>query len=118
MIMLIAALVLATLAIEGSMIGGDGMLTYRQRRDFCRLTGEYNVGFTGKGDELAQLCSPEDVGATWDTVDEFVKVWGDFSDAVYNFYIWENVRRPGPGTYGTLFVMDFGDVRGVYFDQL
>jgi len=91
------------------------MLNDEQRTKFMLATAEYNTGWNGDVDESAALCSADQVTPTRDTVEQFVAEWGQPSETEDDMRIWENVQRRNGETRGTLFVMDFGEVRGVYF---
>lgn len=91
------------------------MLNTEQRKQFAHLTAEYNTGWNGDADDSAALCEPERVVETQDALDSFITVWGQPAEVEQGMYVWESIQRKKGETRGTLFVMDFGEIRGVYF---
>lgn len=92
------------------------MLSEKNRITFCQATAFWNCE-----DHLSKagaLLEPENVVETSDTVNDFIKAYGfpeKFDTPVGQLLYWSKIKAQKK--LSDLFVMDFGTVRGSFFDD-
>jgi len=100
------------------------MLTDSQIVDFCRAAADWHT--LGRSHDISLSC-PFDIGAVKSTryslanYEAYREDWKEPGVAAHRdtpfgrLHVYDNVRRGRGETRGTLFVMDFGDVRAMCF---
>jgi hypothetical protein len=97
------------------------MLTPEQRLNFCKATALWNSN--DFGNDLAQLCEPDDVAATRDTVADFMsgpaghaRRREECETPAGKLLVFRDCQTRKGARRGDLFLMDFGEARAAYFD--
>ena len=94
------------------------MLTEQNRIDFTKATTFWNCG--DAENDIAVIAEPDQVVETSETVDDFKATRGEPKETSTTPFgvvlIWRNQQRAKGLRRGDLFVMDFGEARGAYFD--
>lgn len=104
------------------------MITAKQRDAFRLMLAAVNYP-SGTIDALDvdDVCTDADIVETADTVEVFLSLYGksvttrgravEQLQAIFgNLFVWDKVQTRKGCRRGTLYVVDFGDVRAVYFD--
>lgn len=101
------------------------MLSFEHKIKFCQATAYWNRRSLTEfeidpADSIAAICdSPDDVASTAETVDDFIKVWGEpherLQTPVGDLLIWKGIQTAKGRRRGDSFVMDFGSARASYF---
>jgi hypothetical protein len=94
------------------------MLTGQERIAFSQATAFWNNG--NHLDEVAAMVDPDNVVETRETVAVFINANGTPQERLQTptgeLIVWNGVQGMKSRQHGSLYVMDFGEFRGAYFD--
>ena len=94
------------------------MLTEQERIAFSQATAFWNSG--NHLDEVAAMVDPEDVVETRETIADFIAANEEPQERLQTpageLMVWHNLQKGRGKQRGSLYVMDFGEFRGAYFD--